>query len=172
MGEGRAEVSVVDTGLPLKVLMYFPRLSDQQRVFRHFDGLVKRGAMTFPKQVVAELNRPATGDMASLWSQGALRYRRYAEPPDAYVRDVLRRASRRSNGRTITVLDPTKTREDADPYVVAQALFLNGRGFKAAVITNDALDNENRLSVVTACEMLGLRHMRSEQFLRAQALIV
>ncbi len=62
------------------------------------------------------------------------------------------------------VVDPNRTKEDADPYVLALALQLVEQGNDVCVVTEDRVDR-NRIAVTTACDRLGVAHCSVREFL-------
>lgn len=62
------------------------------------------------------------------------------------------------------VVDPNKTKEDADPYVLALALQLLAEGRDVCVVTEDRVDRI-RIAVTTACDRLGIPHCSVRNFL-------
>lgn len=159
---------VLDTSSAIKVKYLYPKIADQQKVFQEFTQLVKRRQMTFPRQVVNELLRVAEGDMPALWIKSVVKYHKFTDaPPIEYLKTVLKVASDKYFGHTRTVVDPLKTHEDADPYVLAHALALQEQGHKVIVVTNDRHDTEDRLAIVTACKMLKLHFLTTVPFLES-----
>ncbi|MCY3821772.1 MAG: hypothetical protein OXH52_20870 [Gammaproteobacteria bacterium] len=64
------------------------------------------------------------------------------------------------------VVDPNKTTEDADPYVLALALHTREKGFDVVVVTNDIVDHlPIRISLATACARLNVDAATPEDFL-------
>lgn len=124
--------------------------------------------MTYPSQVVDELKRFAEGDLPALWAVSSQRHLKFSDPPLAYVKRVLREASDVLKGRVRTVVDPNKAHEDADPYVVAEALYLKDQGRVVVVITNDRFDTPSRIAIATACQMLKLPFQGTQDFLRSR----
>lgn len=68
------------------------------------------------------------------------------------------------HGQAGDVVDPNKTKEDADPYVLALALQLLEEGHDVCVVTEDRVDR-NRIAVTNACTRLGLPHCSVRDFL-------
>ena len=167
MGPPLPRVEIVDTSSAIKVKELLPAIPDQQRVFQEWQRRVRGGLMTYPSQVVDELRRFATGDLPALWAVSSQRYLKFSDPPPEYVRRVLREASDVFKGRARTVVDPNKTYEDADPYVVAEGLHLKDQGRAVVVITTDKFDTPSRISIVTACQILKLPFQGTQDFLRS-----
>lgn len=152
-----AIVSVIDTSALIHVKELYLDLDTQQSVFRELTRLVKAGSLSFPSNVVEELSHKAEGDLPYLWAKNTHRYVKYDDAPFNYLRVVAEKAQKVVHGVILTVVDPRKTRhEDADPYVLAQALFIDFLGKKPIVVTKDRFDNPFRLSMKTACGLLDL----------------
>lgn len=160
-------VFILDTSSIIRVRELLPNLTDQQQVFRGLDKLAKAGLLAYPQKVVEELGLRATGDLPFLWAKNGRRYLQFQDPPYDDVRRVLKDARDASR----TVIDPNKTHEDADPYVLAEALHIRGLGRKVTVITEDQFDTPSKISIVTACKILGLPYQRMEDLLRTHGLI-
>jgi hypothetical protein len=166
MGPPSSPVAIIDTSCPIKVKELFPAIADQHRVFKVLEERVRHGLLTYPSQVVDELERFAEGDFPALWAKSCQRHLKFGDPPEDYVKRVLKEASDLYRGRVRTVVDPNKTHEDADPYVVAEALYLKDQGRNVAVITNDRFDTPSRIAITTACKMLKLPFQTAQDFLR------
>lgn len=142
---------VIDTSSLLGVREQFGR-AGERRVFTALSGLVAKGWLFFPPEVYHELERGSpsdglTDDPALDWAKTA---RTHAEKPANLetVRDVLAVAPE--------LIDPDKTNEQADPYVLALAIDLRGLGFEVTVVTDDFRDKPNKLSLATGAGMLGV----------------
>jgi hypothetical protein len=71
------------------------------------------------------------------------------EPDYIYVQQVM-------SSEAGKVVDPDKTKEDADPYIIALALQLIGTGHTVCVVTNDQKPQPGRISLSTACDHLSV----------------
>jgi hypothetical protein len=162
----RRAVGVIDTSSAIKVKELWPSPGDQQRIFAALGKLVKRGLLTYPKLVVEELGRYATMDLPHLWAKINRRHLKFADPASEDVITVMTNA--RVGSRT--VVDPRKTHDDADPYVLAEALYVRRQGHQVVVITEDRFDTPTRISMTTACKKLGLPHERIGDFLQSRGL--
>lgn len=163
-----SHLAVLDTSAAIKVKEIYPAVADQHKVFQRFTQLVKQQQMTFTRQVVDELLRFAEGDLPALWITSAQKYHKFKDdPPAEALKTVLKLASDKYFGHTRTVVDPQKTHEDADPYVLAHALALQEEGHKVIVVTNDRFDTSIRLSMLTACKILKLPFQTAVPFLKS-----
>lgn len=166
----RQKVWVVDTSSIVQIRrMYDPSIAETQHrriadydychlLFDFLEALVTAGRLTFPVQVRDELNCRTPSDLASDWSKGCARQRRYNDPRLLTVKAVLEKVP--------NIVDHTKLMDDADPYVVAQALDLQATGILHAVVTEDRRDRRTT-SITTACIRLGLPCIRTLPFLEA-----
>jgi hypothetical protein len=53
-------------------------------------------------------------------------------------------------------VDPDKTREDGDPYLLALGLQLIADGWAVCIVTDDRLDNPTRIAMSKACDLLNM----------------
>jgi len=114
-------------------------------------ALVARGWLFFPPEVYHEIERgtptDVTDDPALEWSKKARALAEKAANLQT-VGDVLAVAPE--------LIDPDKSDEQADPYVLALAIDLRGLGFDVTVVTDDFRDKPGKLSLATAAGMLGV----------------
>jgi hypothetical protein len=65
------------------------------------------------------------------------------------------------------VLDPDKLGvEEADPYVLALAIYLQQQGKQVMVLTEERKDRPDKISMTTACGVLRLPCLPVHMFLR------
>lgn len=168
IGQGRQKVWVIDTSAILQVRrMYDPDVPETHhrrhrdksycvQVLQHLTQLVADGHLVFPKQVRDELHKPASNDLASQWVHHCAPLRRHNEPAQASLRHLL--------SQFPNLVDYRKSMDDADPYVVAQAIELQSAAILAAVVTEDRRDRRST-SITTACRGLGIPCIDTLQFL-------
>jgi hypothetical protein len=72
-----------------------------------------------------------------------------AEPDPQFVQQVM-------GGPAAAVVDPNKTSEDGDPFLIALALQLVSQGYTIMVVTDDTNTTPIRMSVTDACDLLGV----------------
>lgn len=142
---------VIDTSSLLGVREQFGR-AGERKVFAALSALVERGYLFFPPEVYHELERgsPAdavTDDAALEWAKTVRTHAEKAANLET-VRDVLAVA--------VELVDPDKSDEQADPYVLALAIDVRGLGFDVTVVTDDFRDKPAKLSLATAAGMLGV----------------
>jgi hypothetical protein len=132
----------------------------QWALFRHMESLVEAGRMAFPRHVKIEMQDMAHPDAPGVWATGVFPAIKHPVDPDAdYIRRVMASDAK-------AVVDPNKTREDADPYIVAQALQLMDAGYEVRVVTEDHQDNPTRIALTQACEICSVEWIRLDQFLK------
>ncbi len=120
---------------------------------------VEDGTLCFPRQVTAELTARARDDFLATWVKRVNRsVRHHYSPPESALREVLRRHPK--------LADQRKKRDDADPFVVAQALAIKREGLTVTVVTRDLIDRlPHTISIATACDDLKIDHVRLIRFL-------
>ena len=151
-------VWIVDTS----ALINFKALigvSDQWEVFKRLEQLVEQGRIAMPRQVINEVSKIAHPDLPGAWAPGVRSRLKFSlDVGDEYVQRVMREAG--------DVIDSDKSTEDADPYVLAEALQLRAQGLEVVVVTDDHVDHTPlRIAMTTACDRLDIRHMDSRGFL-------
>lgn len=105
--------------------------------------MVTDGLIAMPRQVIKELSEIAHPDLPGAWAPGMRKLLNYPIDTDySFVQKVL--------AVTPGIVDPSKTSDDADPWVVAQALALIASGNNTTVVTEDNIDRAS-ISILTAC---------------------
>jgi Domain of unknown function (DUF4411) len=133
----------------------------QWALFRRWEAMVEAGTLAFPKQVKTEVTEVAHPDAPGVWADGVFPSMRHpVEPAPQHIRRVMASAA-------AAVVDPNKTREDGDPYLIAMALQLASTGHACRVVTDDTKDNPTRIAVSTACELLRVDWCCLHDFLAA-----
>ena len=161
---GQGDVWVIDTSSLLGVREKFGR-SRESKLLSNLDRLTATGSLFFPPEVLGELERgfPTGADPPLLWAR---RNRGQAEKKANLetVKAVLRVAP--------DVLDPDIPEEQADPYVLALGLDLQGLGiYQVTVVTDDRKDKPTKLSLATAAGMLRLPTVPLHAFVRSIGLL-
>ena len=132
------------------------------RQWEFFEGLkmmVQARQIYFPGAVRKELAEVDHPDTPGAWALNAYEHMdRSHEPRSDALEEVMRSAG--------AIVDPDAEKEEADPYVLAQAIELRRRGWtNVMVVTNERLDKKPLISMPTACERLGLASCSLEEFL-------
>lgn len=154
-----SRICVVDTNI-LIAMKNRLRVGEQWPMLRYLDLLVEGGWITFPKQVAGELEVSLHPDGPGIWAVDARKRRRYGEPSDDSMAEVLAVAP--------GLLDPNEERNQADPYVVAMAYELRERypDVEVCVATENTVDRPPLVSPGTACAWLDIPRIDFHGFLK------
>ena len=140
----------------------------KKQVFESMGTLVSDGRIVFTKQVVGELERAADAgspDPQYLWAKQHSAKATEHAPSFEEVKGIL--------SAVPTVLDPDKDAgaEEADPYLLALAVRLRGEGKDARIVTEEIRDTPRKMSLNTACGLLGVPSVPLKAFLRFEGII-
>jgi hypothetical protein len=160
-------VWVIDTSSLIAIKSSVPHAA-RERVFEALSALVKTGRLFFPREVLHELKRDSADkrnpDRPLQWAQDV-------------EGDACSHAATFEEVRVVLaivpdILDPTKESgaDDADPYVLALAKKLRDQGIDARVITEETRNSPTKLSLNTACGMLGIPSVPLLGLLRAESI--
>jgi len=131
----------------------------QWRVFRAMENLVEGGRMAFPKQIKVEVTGMAHPDAPGVWVDGVFPAIKHpTEPETTYIQAVM-------GSPAAAVVDPNKTSEDGDPFLIALALQLAAKGHEVCIVTNDCKDSPDRIALSKACDILNVQWITLELFL-------
>jgi hypothetical protein len=139
------------------------------QVFARLTALVAQKRLMYPPEVLGELERivdPKDPDAQFVWAnENAL----IATPPATCSFDEVKGVL----SVVPTVLDPNKDSgaEEADPYVLAAALKLREQGLDARVVTEERRDTPTKMSLNTACGVLGIPSLPLNGFLIFEKLL-
>lgn len=147
-------IYVLDTSAVINVKEILPR-EKWQLVFAELERRVMEGTIVVVKGVIEELTSYKGQDEPKQWARRVSKYAH--NPSDAMLRKVLQKAG--------GVVDTTKTRVDADPEVLAQALELKGKGHQVYIVHNDIHNTPSRISLRSAVELLQLQEVSPREFL-------
>lgn len=118
-------------------------VADQWQTFKLLEDMVRAGTLAMPRLVIREISEIAHPDLPGAWAPGVRDIQQHPLDPEwEHVQRVMAEAG--------DVVDPNKTKDDADPYVLALALQLVEQGLDVCVVTEDRVDR-NRIAVTTAC---------------------
>ena len=146
---------VLDTSALIESKSAVP-VADQWSVFKMLEQLVIDGQVAMPRHVLREAGEMMHPDMPGAWASGMRDHLAHPlEPEWDHLAHVMNVAG--------DVVDPNKTEEDADPYVLALACQL-ASDHNVVVVTEDAIDR-TRIAMTTACGRLGLAHTDLRSFL-------
>ncbi len=162
------EVWVIDTSSITEVRRSFPK-PEQRLVYARLKGLVTGGHLVFPVEVLKELERAGNpkalaDDLPLGWCKDVAPTA-VSNPSLDTVKGVL--------ARVREVLDPDKPRgaEEADPYILARAVELQGDGRPVTIITEDKTNKPRKLSLSTAAGLLLIPAVTMLPFLKSQGLL-
>ena len=158
---------VVDTSAVIEIKSFIRR-DQRPLVFDAFTGLVRDGRLKFPVQVVHELKRDVEGyppDQACTWASSVETQACDVAASYDEVKAVL--------AVVPDVLDSMKESgvDEADPYVLALAAKLRAAGHDARVVVQEVKDTPKKLSLNTACGMLGIPSVPLLGLLRAEGIL-
>jgi len=142
--------------------------ADRDKVFAGLSALVAGGRLFFPREVLSELKRDSgdkrSPDRPCLWALGV-------------EADACQEAATLEEVRAVLetvpdILDPAKESgvDEADPYVLALAKKFREQGADARIVTEETRNYLRKLSLNTACGMLGIPSVPLLGLLRAEGL--
>ena len=114
---------------------------------RCLEGMVRRGQVQFPKMVLDELQNVQHLDAPGAWALGVFKLQEDGFQPANDLIDAVR-------DLVPDVIDPEAEEDDADPAVIAHAVYLHRLGYQVVVVTKDAGRDQGRLSLVGACAQI------------------
>lgn len=161
--EPAQELFVLDTSSITWIRRSVP-VPERKSLLAELEALAVSGLLIFPKEVADEIKSfHDKNDQLTAW------IRRCEDRATRFGLDVecLQEVMQ---GPARAVLDTEKTRDDADPYVLALALSRAQAGSSVTVLTEERRDTPDKISMTTACGLLGLVDLRMEPFLRHQGL--
>jgi len=157
------DIWVIDTSSIIEVRGGLVPRQNMQGVYDALTSMVIRGQLVFPPAVLNELEA---------WE----RSRSGPDPPLRWARENQERATRFKHGidywkKVMTeageVIDPDKSGADeADPHVLALALYLVDERYTVTVVTEDRKDRPDKISLNSACGILRLPCLPVRIFLR------
>jgi hypothetical protein len=131
-------------------------------ILRGLEARIEDGSLTFPDEVLREVKGVAHLDAPGAWADGVEDNRRPPkQPEDELVAEVLAQCP--------GLVDPDRP-VHGDPYVVALAVHFARGSHDVVVVSDDVRDRQDRLSVRAACDMLGIAHLRLEEYLAEEDL--
>lgn len=159
-------VWVIDTS-SLIAIKSLPH-ADRDRVFARLSVRVKGARLFFPREVLNELKRDSSDkrspDRPCVWALEVEGDACQHAPTLEEVKAVL--------AIVPDILDPAKDSgaDEADPYVLALAKKLRDQGVDARVVTEEAKNYLRKLSLNTACGMLGIPSLPLLGLLRSEGI--
>ncbi len=161
-------VYVIDTSSIIWIREYVPNAS-RRDVLSELSQRVDEGVLVFPPHVVKELGKGANKkkgqeDALYRWAKAnRAEATRFGECLGV-IGTVMAQVG--------AVVDHEKDspEDDADPYVLATALHVDGGGGDSTVVTEDRKDMPSKLSIVTAAGILHLPALPMRAYLRTQGI--
>lgn len=163
-------IFIIDSSSIIEIRRAIPS-KDQKKIFERLTQLVNNDRLVYPKMVLDELERylidPDNPDLPYAWTKEnetkATRFKISLEE----VKDVL------AQPQIARILDPDKPPkpEEADPYILALAIQLKGQT-PVKVLTQEHKDTPKKLSLNSACGLLGIVSLPIEPFLAQQSIWV
>jgi hypothetical protein len=143
--------------------------SARRQVFKKLEELVDAGRLVFPHETYRELKEGnAQHDDAA------------QDHPFHFVERCKKTALRVANLEIVKelvadtlvrrVIDPTAEKDEADIYVLSVALGLQRAGKEVGVLTQERRDQATKLSMNTACGLLGLVCLPMQAFLHQEGI--
>jgi hypothetical protein len=137
-------------------------------VFQKLGDLVTADRIIFVKQVVEELERaadPVNPDAQYQWAKTHEAKATERAPSFDDIKNVLALVPK--------VLDPDKDSgaEEADPYLLALASLLRTEGLDARIVTQETKDTPKKMSLNTACGLLGIPSVPLAAFLQFERIL-
>lgn len=160
MGSPTPVIWLLDASAMVNIKKVVPG-NRQWRLFRDLEDMVVEGLIAFPKQVKVEVTGMAHPDAPGVWADGVFPQIKYpTDPSGNFIRTVMASPA-------AAVVDPNKTREDGDPYLIAMSLELTSQGHQCCVVTDDIKDNPTRIALASACNILAVQWCSLSDFLTA-----
>jgi hypothetical protein len=164
--ENRPTIWVIDNSSLLEVRRQVPG-PDQPDVYSQLGCLVESGVLVYPKEVLEELERNTVEvvgkkgkrDRPYEWAKKhATRATRHGFRYDV-LREVL------AVPGVAQLVDPSGTKKEADPYLLALAYQLRTAGEDARVVTEDRRNAPDKVALASACGLVGIPVVPMKVFL-------
>lgn len=159
-------MAVWDTSAIIEIRQQVSR-ARRGNVLKQLYTRAELGTLLIPHQVLEELERFRTDsgrpDELAVWARRCEKVGACLRPRLELVKYVLKEAP--------TLIDPNTQFEEADPYVLALALEKADTGDKTVVVTNDFKDRTTKLSLSSACGLVGIVSVPCLPHLRRDGII-
>ena len=137
------------------------------KLYARLTSLADEGRVRLPREVVDEMKRgaqPRHRDEALEWVLACEQQTCVTEPTVAELRAIMSEVG--------DVVDHRKDsgEDDADPYVLALAVKLQGQGLSVRIVTEDRKDRLRKVSLNTAAGILGVPCVPLSGFMRAEGI--
>lgn len=147
---GESPIWIIDTS-SLILIRALLRREEQDAARDGLSKLVTAGRLVYPKEVVKELQRYQGAEQPALqWAQGNEARATARQPSMSQVKEVLAEVEE--------VLDPDKDSgvDEADPYVLAMALFIKSENHDVRIVTEEFKTTGTKMCLAGAAGYLGL----------------
>jgi len=163
---------VIDTGSVIEIRRGVPEIV-RQRVIAELDSRARTGHIIYPPAVIGELERAAeeikskgNPDLPFAWAKKhEANGTRYGHLFDG-AREVL--------ARVPNLIDPDKVSidgtDDADPHVIALAVFVQAEGHEVRIITEDITTTPKKTALTDAAGLFGIGWVRFRTFLISETI--
>lgn len=145
-------------------------VESQKTIFEHLGELANRDSLFFPKQVIKELAQ--TGSVNAGVTGRPFPPYHWAKKTadvacvDSQMFDELQAVLEHPQARRVFEPDKVSGEEQADPHVLALAVYLRDKGYSGVtVVTEDRRDKPHKLSLQSACGILGFSTLPVRPFL-------
>jgi hypothetical protein len=162
---------VIDTSSIVEIRRKFQK-SDQIIIYNSLSSMVTNGTLVYPIEVYKELERGTNKENMNedLPYKFALDNKKRATKY-GYQFDTL--AEILSHPHVSNIVDNEKIgTEEADPHVLALAMYLKNQDFNVTVITQEIKDTPFKLSMSSACGILQLYSIPIAPFVRSMNFIL
>ena len=121
--------------------------------------MVEEGSLYICRTAVREM-KVEHPDAPGAWAYGIRQKVQQCYDPTEESRALVMRVAG-------DVVDPEDEEDDADPYVIAQAIDLRDLGRRVVVVTRDRLDYADHISVAEACSRFDITTCDERAFVEA-----
>jgi hypothetical protein len=149
---------VIDTGSIIEIRRGVPRVV-RNRVLAELDGRATAGYLLYPPEVLGELERAAEEVKSKGQPDLPLAWARKHEANGTRYGHLLDDA-KKVLARIPSLIDPDKISidgtDDADPHVIALALFVQAEGHEVRIVTEDSTTTPRKTALTDAAGVFGI----------------
>ena len=151
--------------LDTEAVLTIPRIIRPNQLYNFLDDLVEfveQGEVCFPDAVIAECRRIASGEVTAVWIHAVSGSRLHKSIPHRHTVEILGKCS------ALLDEDAESDLETSPISVAALADFLSqANSGRPYVVSEDRIDLPTRMSLVTACDVLGFPVMDTATFINS-----
>jgi hypothetical protein len=163
---------VIDTGSVIEIRRGVPRVV-RQKIIAELDSRAKTGQIIYPPELIGELERAAEEIKNKGQPDQPLRWAKRHEANGTRYGHLLDGA-KAVLARVSNLIDPDKVSvdgtDDADPHVIALALYVQGEGHDARIITEDITTTPKKTALTDAAGLFGIGCVRFRTFLISEGI--